>query len=200
MDHVDDYLPDHALGLLEDPTRQSVEGHLLNCARCSTRLAELGGALRPNTPAIVATAAPLTPLRLRLASGPEGRFAPYADRVSKLFDLSVDRARALLELLSDPDLWLPGPAPGVRVFPVSPGPALAGARTLFLEVEPGGKVPYHVHLGDEHVLVLQGGFRDSTGVEGHAGHAVLMPAGSAHAVDALPGEPCLCGVAVAPSA
>jgi putative transcriptional regulator len=200
-DHSDDYLPEYVLGLLEGEPRQSVEEHLSECPRCAARATELGGAMAPSPYEARSTPPPVsTRPKLRLAVTPEqphGRFYEYAERVSELFDVRVHRAAALLELIDDPSCWVPGPVSGIVVFPVEAGARREGARTVIMRASPGTRLPLHEHAGDEHTLVLQGGYLESTGREVSCGEAASSAAGSSHWVEVLPGEECIACVITA---
>lgn len=67
-------------------------------------------------------------------------------------------------------------------------------RTLALiRMDPGCGYPRHRHRGPEHLLVVQGGYRDDHG-EHRAGQFVVHDDGSEHAPVALGGpdaEPCV---------
>lgn len=134
---------------------------------------------------------PVTPrpeLRTRLlaaASGP-ARFAPFIDRLARMIDVAADAARALLASIDRPDAWQPSPAPNVRLIHLTGGPAVAGLDAGFVRVAAGTNFPLHRHIGDEHVLVLQGSYRDSTGPTVRAGEQVHMPDDSEHDLTAGP--------------
>jgi anti-sigma factor ChrR (cupin superfamily) len=62
-----------------------------------------------------------------------------------------------------------------------------------IRMAPGCGYPEHRHRGEEHVLVLQGGYRDALG-EHRAGDMVVYEDRSTHAPLALDGpgaEPCV---------
>jgi anti-sigma factor ChrR (cupin superfamily) len=61
------------------------------------------------------------------------------------------------------------------------------ANCGFVKVPAGEPFPEHRHLGEEQVLVLQGGFVDSEGRVCHRGDEAVKPLGSAHGFTALPG-------------
>jgi len=78
------------------------------------------------------------------------------------------------------------PGPNVSLVHLLGGPATAGADVGFVRVDAGTTFPPHRHLGEEHVLVLQGSYQDSDGSSARAGDLVHMPAGSAHTFTAGP--------------
>ena len=83
-----------------------------------------------------------------------------------------DRGRALLAYLQG----LPG------------GPACAAADVGFVRVAAGTTFPLHRHLGDEHVLVLQGTYVDSDGSHYRPGDLAFKPEGSSHEFTAGPDQ------------
>ena len=56
-----------------------------------------------------------------------------------------------------------------------------GYRVALLHYRPGASAPRHLHVGDEHVFILQGSQQDDNGVYG-PGSYVFNPAGSVHEV------------------
>lgn len=158
------------------------------------------------TAALAPRQVPPAALRARLLAGvAQPRYA-WLDRVVGLLDLGVDHVRTLLDELYDPASWGTTPTPGVLFRHLNAGPACAGAVVGFVLVPGGRSFPHHVHLGPEQVLVLQGGFKDVSGLVCLPGDRLLMPAGSEHHFDALPGEDLIYlavvfkGVAFAPEA
>ncbi|MCB9916289.1 MAG: cupin domain-containing protein [Planctomycetes bacterium] len=95
--------------------------------------------------------------------------------------------------------WRATKSPGVSWILVAPDEAAfraalaagGGEVVALIRMDPGCGYPPHRHLGDEEVLVLQGGYADELG-EYRAGSWVRYPAGSSHAPVAL-------GDAAAPS-
>lgn len=156
----DDILPEYALGTLPAPALAAVEAHLAGCRACVRELDQIHEAL-------AATLAPIQPpagLRDRvLASTERGRFAAFANRFATLFDVTVDRARALLDLIDEPSSWEPGPGPDTWLIHFDAGPATAGADTGFVKVRAGVTFPWHHHRGLETNLVLQGSCVDIDG-------------------------------------
>lgn len=145
--------------------------------------------------ALAAIAATLTPVpasdegRLRLLSAvsarPE-RYAPLFTRVAALFDASVERARQLLTEIADRARWVPGPLPGTELFHLEGGPAVVTADAGFVRLLPNLPFPRHRHLGEERVLIVEGGYRDDAGKLYLPGDLHVMQPGSAHAYTVLP--------------
>jgi putative transcriptional regulator len=177
---VSQQLPDFLLGGLPEADAARVQGHLGACVRCTRELdelAELLGALPLTLEAVEASAA----LRDRvLASTRGGRFADFARRFAAMFDVAVDRARQLLDLVDDPSSWEAGPCPGSGLIHFQAGPATAGADTGFVRVKPGVRFPWHSHGGRETTLVLQGYCRDSNGETYRRGDVFVNEADTAH--------------------
>lgn len=142
--------------------------------------------------------APSPALRARLldAARSEGRLARFASAVAELLDVGIDKAKALLESIDDPAAWS-HELPGISFLWVEGGPRVAAAVRGFVRVQAGTEFPDHEHLGDERVLVLQGGFEDlQRGRVFRPGDADLMPAGTSHAYRALADGPDLVKLAV----
>jgi hypothetical protein len=148
--------------------------------------------------ALTADLAPLAPApstRERLLQTGPSRFARFARTLADLIDVSVDRAKALLERaldLADPvrmasNAWEPLPIPGACTLWVEGGSAVAGCIRGFVRIPAGSDFPEHRHLGDEKVLVLDGAILDSSGLEYHPGDIAEMPAGSSHSYRARDG-------------
>ena len=172
MNHLDDILPELLLGTLELPARQAAERHLATCERCR---AEVGPAVArgDGLTALVSPEEPPPGVLARVVGEMEGpgRFARFAEKVAALMDLTREKALAVLESLSNPDVWLPGPAEGIQLLPVETGPAKQGMLAAFVRLPPGVRFPRHTHHGREWNLVLEGGFREGSGHEVVAGRA-----------------------------
>ena len=80
----------------------------------------------------------------------------------------------------------PALAPNVQLMHLPGGPAVAAFDVGFVRVAAGTPFPPHRHVGDEHVLVLQGSYRDSTGPTVRPGDQVHMPTGTEHHFIAAP--------------
>ena len=121
----------------------------------------------------------------------EGRFARFAAATAELLDLDLGAAQALLDRVSEAKNYAPNPLmPGVSNLWVEGGPRVANAFRGFTRVVAGGVIRSHTHLGEERTLVLQGAYEDlETGLIVRAGEMARRPAGSTHALRALPGRP-----------
>jgi quercetin dioxygenase-like cupin family protein len=146
----------------------------------------------------IAAASPAAPpgtLRERLLAsrGRPGRYGIFADRLARLFDLPLADAEALTKRLEQPDAWAPFLIEGIEMIPVTAGPKLSGAIATLVRLQPGTKFPEHAHHGDETMLVLDGGFKESTddGEEVWRADELVRHDGSSHAFVALPGVPCI---------
>lgn len=126
--------------------------------------------------------------------GRGGRFGIFADRLARLFDIPIENALRLLAKVEDPASWRPGPAPGIQMMPVRPGPKYDGAIAAIGRLAPGARFPRHGHIGAETTLVMAGGFRDSSGVEIERGDELFEPPGTEHDFVVLDGEDCIAAV------
>ena len=75
--------------------------------------------------------------------------------------------------------WQPF-APGIEIVRLY-GNQKSGPSAAMLRYVPGASVPYHVHTGYEHVMVLRGSQSDERGEYG-AGTFVVNPPGSGHSI------------------
>lgn len=181
----DDRLVEYVLGTLDPGARAQLERELgprLDSELAATRdaLSALPLALPPVRPPVA--------LRDRLLASARGpaRFAPFIDRLARLLDVATDHARGLLASLEHPGTWLTSPGPNVSLIHLLGGPATTGADVGFIRVDAGTTFPPHRHVGEEHVLVLQGSYQDSDGMSARAGDLVHMSAGSSHHFTAGP--------------
>ncbi len=140
--------------------------------------------------------APPTALRARVLAiaSPPSALAKWSDRVARFFDVSADKARALLDAAVDADTWDFDALPGVGLMHLGPGPRIALADAGLVRFPAGLHWPMHRHIGEERTLVLSGGFRDDAGHSYGPGDELVRDAGSVHALDVDANEPCICAV------
>jgi anti-sigma factor ChrR (cupin superfamily) len=180
----------HALAP-QTPLAPAVRTHLETCRSCAAALKDFLGAASLLLRAELPLAAPervLVALREEMR-GPR-RLERFVGQVALFLDIDEDAARALLARADTSDDWLT--AEGVSVLPAPTGPRAADALATLCRIQPGSGLDEHLHEAPEDTLVLEGGFRDSVGHELWPGDALTMPAGTSHALTALPGLPCLC--------
>lgn len=142
--------------------------------------------------------APDAALRARLlAAVPQTqRFARFAEAAAALLDIDRAAACELLDRLGERSRFVEA-LPGVELLWVDGGPGVANALRGFVRVAAGGHFPEHEHLGEEHLLVLQGSLRDeSRGRILRPGDLDVMPAGSTHGFVVPAGGPDLLGLSV----
>jgi len=148
--------------------------------------------------ALVSPVDPPADLRDRvLRSAAEGgRLHRFADRVAHVLDVTTERARALLDGVDDPTSFGDGPLPGLDLYHVAGGPAVQGAITGFIRLPPGSEFPTHEHLGREHVLIVQGFYRDDAGQLWGPGDEEVREKGTSHAFRVPEDSPSLVFLAV----
>ena len=127
-----------------------------------------------------------------LARARGGRLSYLVSQVAALFDLSLQAAGELLARAERDESWEEGPAPGVMLMPVNAGPQVPEALTALVRLSSGATFPRHPHFGAERVLVLEGGYRDSSGVEVWRGEIQEMAPGTEHDFVAFDGIGCVC--------
>ncbi len=188
--HPKEALVLHAL-TPESPLPEEVRAHLQTCRSCAAAAKDFSSAaallLSVETPG----AAPETVLAaLRAAMTGPRRLDRFVGQVAAFLDIDAAAALALLARADTSEDWLS--AGGISVLPAPTGPRAADALATLCRIQPGASLDDHAHEAPEDTLVLEGGFRDTAGHELWPGDALRMPAGSHHALTALPGLPCLC--------
>lgn len=132
---------------------------------------------------------PSADLEVRLlASAGGGRFERFSERVAKLFDVTVDRARELLGRVEHAASW-EQPVPGVSLIHFDGGPACAAADCGFVRIAPGCKFPWHTHRGEEVSVILSGAMRDHDGKVLRAGDELVHQQGTTHELATEGDEP-----------
>lgn len=186
--HLDELLAGAALGILDDAEAAELDALL---AGDEALVAALADAER-DASLLALTLAPV-PLpegglaRLLEATHTVGRFDAMLERLAGLLDLGLERVRELVRSMDEPASWEGGPVPGTWLIHLQGGPRLGAELVGFVKVEAGLHFPHHKHLGDEVVVVLQGGLRDSRGVELRAGEVCEMDDGTEHDFVAMEG-------------
>jgi len=120
------------------------------------------------------------------------RMTHFAPQLQQLYDLTHEQALSLIEQIRNSKDWGEGPAPGVKLLPVTPGPkaSMKIAAIVFLDTD--AEFPSHPHLGNEKVFVLEGAYRDSSGAEFWRGEMQQSDSSSEHSFRAIGGIPCIC--------
>ena len=172
-----DALAGYVSGALEPGFALVVGAHVESCAHCRRQTATLqaasGAALR-NLPDAELSANALEQVMSRLEDPPADR--PIADKRPLLERLPLKAKR-----------WV---APGVWVAAVGT-PHAEDNRVYVLSVAPGGLTARHEHSGTEFCTVLQGAFRDETGLF-EAGDFAAAEGSLNHQPRVVGDEACVC--------
>jgi len=157
----------YILGALEARDRHRFLDHLSQCQACAA------GA---NGRAVFLDSLPqsLSPI------APDPRLKPTVLDLCEAPRLPIDRAA-----IDWKDV-----VPGIRIHSLEED-AVRGMTSCLVWAEPKARHPYHEHLGDETILVLEGVIRDERGVYG-PGQICRSRSGSRHTEEAL--VECLCYV------
>jgi hypothetical protein len=118
--------------------------------------------------------------RIVASASAAGRYGIFADRMARLFDLTLDDARDLMRDLEAGVAWKATPIPGFEMIRVHAGPRCEGAMTMIGRLQPGTVFPAHRHVGEETSFVLEGGFVDTNGVAVGRGGELFKPEGTHH--------------------
>lgn len=176
---IRELLPLYALGVLPPDEGSLVEKLLHDHPEFAASL-ESYRATAGDLMLAVAPVAPSPHVRVRLlASIGAGRFEKLTPAFRRIFDLTVDGARALLAWIDDPSKWQQV-MPHFAAIHFAGGPACVGADTGFVRLAPHTTFPYHAHRGEEITLVIQGSAVTSDGKSLKAGDEVIEGPGSAH--------------------
>ena len=168
--------------------RARADRHLDACDACAA-------AFRGSADALAALALSLPPApppsghrdRVMRAVSDTSRFEQFTAQTAQVLDLAADTARALLARIDDAASWVASLLPGVSLYHLDGGPAVANAVVGFVRIQPGCFFPDHTHKGDEVMLVLQGSFALADGTVFKRGDLVRAPTDSSHELTALPG-------------
>jgi hypothetical protein len=131
--------------------------------------------------------------RLLASMSRQGRFGRYADRLARMFDLSMAEAEELAARIADSAAYSPFLFEGIELLQVKTGKKFENAIATIAKLQPGTRFPDHVHRGQETMFVLAGGFQEEGehGQEIWRGDELVSGDASKHAFVALPGEPCI---------
>jgi len=184
-DALADLLPLHALGALDPEEAAAVEEALARDPALRATFDSylevahaLGDALDPVRPPGSARDRLLADVDA-LCKPP--RLDPFASRMAKLFDVSIDKARMFLHWVDEPARWEPqADLSFVHLIHLPPGPAWASADCGLVKLLPGHEFPLHDHKGQEVSLVLQGTGRDSSGMRLEPGVELVLEPGNSH--------------------
>jgi hypothetical protein len=191
VSHPIDRLAELALG---EPDAGAT-AHVESCPSCAAELAALREAM---TALPVGLPAPSTSIdvRARMLGSVDHleRFSDRAPALAELFGLSKNEARLTLHALSDDDGWMAAPFEGIAWRFVRIGKSRRPGSGMLARLAPGATFPRHKHVGDEHVLVLDGELIEPDAVT-TTGGVVSREAGSVHTIGARVGGPgCVCAL------
>ncbi len=176
-----DLLIEYALGTLGSAEQSTVEAELERSPALKRELSELEAALGSVALALPPVR-PSTASKTRLleAVSAAHRYAPFFARLSSLLDLGLEQVRDLFERAQDLARWEAGPLPGLELFHIQAGPAVAGDAGL-VRLPAGFVFPEHKHLGPELVYVLEGSYTElSSGTVVRAGELMEKSEGTSH--------------------
>ncbi len=133
-------------------------------------------------------------VRARLLSetsrAPE-RYAPFARKLSELFDLPHGEVQQVLSRSAHAAAWTASGLPGIKKLAVAAGPRRAGAQTYLVKFSAGVRFPVHEHAGPETVLLLAGSYTEDTGKRWSTGDLHVMEPGTTHAFTIDKDEDCI---------
>lgn len=185
--NVRELLPLYALGILEPDEAKVVEHAIASDATLASELA----AYQETASSLVTPIAPPPEVKARLlASVGGGRFEKFADRMSTLFDVTVERAREFLGLIERPASW-EAAMPGIGLVHFDGGAAYAAADCGFVRLAPGATFPLHTHRGEEVSLIIAGQLRDHEGRVLSTGDELVQAEGSNHHITAVGDVECI---------
>ncbi len=180
---------DYVTGTLGPVERAAFERDLAGSAALRAEVAEvteLLAGLALTLPSVSAS----PDLRDRvLRSASVASWAPFVDRVARVWDLSVAAVQAEFRRALSPDAWEPGPMPAVTLVHLLGGPATAGADVGIVRFAPGTAFPRHGHSASETYVVLQGRIDDSSGRVELPGDVVTYDADLVHSFVTDPDQP-----------
>jgi anti-sigma factor ChrR (cupin superfamily) len=122
------------------------------------------------------------------------RYAPFFGRLAELWQAPEPLVLRELTRAKDPKSWELSLLRGLKTFEVVLDHPAPGAHAHLLHFAPGLRFPKHRHRGPESVMVLEGAYRDASGIEVRAGETQNMPARSEHELYIVGKTPCVAAV------
>lgn len=177
----------HALDLLEPDEVAQVSAAIAADPRLEVELTALRDAAHQLGSASQVAPSPDVEAQLFASIG-GGRFERFTAQMSKMFDVTLDRARELFGITERTNAW-DIRMPGLGLIHFDGGPACATADCGFIRIMPGGTFPWHTHRGDELSLVVAGTLRDHDGKLYRPGDELFHAKGSSHELTVEGDEP-----------
>ncbi|HEX2568344.1 MAG TPA: cupin domain-containing protein [Polyangia bacterium] len=177
--HVGERAYDYLMEALPPEEQSALTAHLASCTFCSRELRATAEALGTVALALDPVPPPPGGRERLLAATRTGRFADFAERVARFFDVARERAGELLDWIDEPGRW-ERQLDWIHLVHLEGGPAVAGADAGFVRLRAGTRFPAHRHLGEERVLVLQGTLHLDDGRVLRRGDGVVSLTGTAH--------------------
>jgi putative transcriptional regulator len=178
----------YACGAMGPAASIAMALHLETCSQCAAGAAAfdaVGGALFEQDASLEAEPGISLEDMLAKLDAPQPRRS-YAPEVMRF----PEPLRAAAQAALNGARWRFA-GPGLRTMTLDiPGATAAGELPQLLRIEPGHGAPRHGHGGVELTLVLEGAFRDETGVYG-PGDLSVARVGLTHQPIALSGGTCL---------
>lgn len=178
-----DLLPEYVIGSLSPEERALVDAELARSPELRAELARVEatwGALADGLTPVPPPRGVKARLLETVTHGPD-RYAPLLPRIARFADLGLEAVRRVVAAMAAPGApWNAGPMPGVQLFHISGGPAVAAADVGFVRFARGLKFPWHRHGGREVNLVIEGTITDHDGTVYRPGDALEMQGGTEH--------------------
>jgi putative transcriptional regulator len=180
-------LMDYASGALPEAPALALASHISLCPTCRAEVAQLecvGGALLEQDCTPVAVSSGCKQAVLAALDAPVAEAPKQADPLCRILPAPL---RDYVGCSASQIRWEKLTSKVDRlVLDVS-----AGGKAQLLRIKAGAPMPKHTHKGQEYTLVLQGSFRDSTGLY-RRGDIAVCDDSLAHQPIAGEAEDCIC--------